>query len=462
MSEERFHCPVYEGDITDYYCAEISTGIYLGYFLNDGYPPLMDIKTASIRKARCQACDRCPKHYRRGNIPLKTAMHHLGFPEDFREIEEVLRQINEENGSIYISYRDDVIQLRQLSSGIQLWQEWDFQLDMVHDVQAHFASSNAMYLRSLSPVPGSRRGRMVKGRIEMEAFSRKGAKESLVSNVFVCPNLGIYKEEFFKSDDFIAQVTAFPDSLTCYENEAVYREQRTVALAEQSFVSGLSLNDCGVSGDENTALMTGMVESVRLLTNDLTGRPFYHVELGLLGLTFDLVSSPELFSRKPEPRNVIQGIFRLSARLIEYELNAYNFEIDVSLPLTAGRFEPIRHALLNLQPGEKLYCGIDPPLFDIVFLRAMGEVEGISVEFRLDPQENEAPEEEEADEDKKGGAGQEEVFQILRFFPVSKDMAVRIFVQTTVFLNPPSLDEAKDVTEEYLDKKDESREPEAR
>ena len=92
MSEEKFYCPVYEDMLDEYGCSEISVGIHLGRFLDDGIPFLMDIETALERKHRCHACPRCPEHFRpKGLLPQQMLMH-LGFPGDIKALEEALRQ----------------------------------------------------------------------------------------------------------------------------------------------------------------------------------------------------------------------------------------------------------------------------------------------------------------------------------------------------------------------------------
>ena len=49
QNEVEFYCPVYEGDISQYDCDEISTGIHRGSFVNDGLPFLMELETALSR-----------------------------------------------------------------------------------------------------------------------------------------------------------------------------------------------------------------------------------------------------------------------------------------------------------------------------------------------------------------------------------------------------------------------------
>lgn len=53
---DTFFCPVFEGEISDYDCGEISCGARNGYYLNDGLPYLMPIETVISRKKLCEKC----------------------------------------------------------------------------------------------------------------------------------------------------------------------------------------------------------------------------------------------------------------------------------------------------------------------------------------------------------------------------------------------------------------------
>lgn len=435
--QENFYCPVYEGDINDYDCDEISTGIHLGYFISDGLPFLMDIKTATRRKLRCHNCPRCPEQYRPQGIETARALRHLGFPDDAREAEEVLELAGTRADVPCTLWLEGRLCCLQLKSGIQLWQEMDLQNSQPHDTLPHFYTANAMYLQSGQPARFNKAGKLARSRFFAGARRRQGG-EALLSNSFSSPNLSIFKERFVQDGEYVAQVCAFPKRLVCFNNEEDYLKRREGRLAAESFVSGDALPGGEGENPGCEALLTGVVRAAARHSNELTGLPFYHLELSCLGLTFDVVAAPDLFLEEPCPGNVLQGVFSLSARVLDYHTPEFNLEMDVDTPLSAARFAPLAHGLRALQPGERLYCGLVTPLADIVFVRAKGEVEGLSVEFRLQKEKgNEAP------------------FRILRFYPVSRDMAVTIFEQTLVHHNPPDLGDAKDVTAEYTRKTDE-------
>lgn len=57
------------------------------------------------------------------------------------------------------------------------------------------------------------------------------------------------------------------------------------------------------------------------------------------------------------------------------------------------------------------------------------EVEGMSVEFKAQSEDGQNC--------------------ILRFYPLARDMADKIFLRTLVYEDPPSFENAKDVTAEY-------------
>lgn len=451
MSDASFYCPVYEGEISQYDCDEISTGIHRGRFVNDGLPHLMDIRLAIGRKLRCQACARCPAHYQPPGLPLMLQLKHLGFDGDLPPDKQLLRT---EDWLHYIvagmdghasEVRSGNISCYQLPSGIQLWLEWDPQLNMTHDWQAHFFTPNAMYLRADTIIRHDRPGQLVRSSFMAKLLREASQKDSLLRQPFFSPNLSMMKREAAGSGNLVAQVTAFPAKLTVFKDPEAYLAQREVELSTESFVSGLSMPGADPGNPGADALLTGIVEKVNTVTNELTSLPFYHIELKCLGLTFDLVADTSLFEQPPVPGNVLQGVCWLSARILDYGYTGYEFESDVTTPLTAARFEPYRLILQNLQPGERVFCGIDPPLNELVFIRAKGEVEGISVELREDPQ---VEEEEEAQEQE--AKADQPPFRIVRFYPVSRETAIQMFESTLVFQFPPRLANGTDVTDEYL------------
>ncbi len=438
MGKNVFYCPVYEGQIEEYDCVEISTAIHIGRFIDDGIPFIMSIETALKRKHRCFACPRCPQHFKPRGLQRSQTLCHLGFPKDIIELEESLKQFDNQAIWPCTNYRHGKIRCFQLPCGIQLWQEWEAQFQLMHDIQAHFFTSNAMYLSANRIIRHNKSGDQVKSIFTADLRRRKGDENSPLNSAFTSPNLSVFHDEFVLKGDFIAQITAFPAKVNCFDDVETYLREREINLAAESFVSGMAMPEADIDNPGADALLTGIVQAVHLITNEATGLPFYHLELKCLGFMFDVVAAPYMFQKKPERDNVLQGVCWLSARLLDYGYSGYQLELDVSTPMTAARFEPIRLALSNLQPGERLYCGIDAPLDDIVLIRAKGEVEGISVELRLEPQD-------EGEKDRNP-------FAIRRFYPVSKPMAIKIFEQTLVYHNPPCLGDAQDVTNEYLEK----------
>ena len=50
MEKKEFYCPVYDGMVEKYDCDEISCGVDLGRFINDGLPFLMPIEEVVRKK----------------------------------------------------------------------------------------------------------------------------------------------------------------------------------------------------------------------------------------------------------------------------------------------------------------------------------------------------------------------------------------------------------------------------
>lgn len=73
MDNKEFFCPVYEGNITQYDCDEITCGLKMGYFINDGVPPLVPMATIKSKEHLCYACDRNPnKDSQKSQEPIKS------------------------------------------------------------------------------------------------------------------------------------------------------------------------------------------------------------------------------------------------------------------------------------------------------------------------------------------------------------------------------------------------------
>lgn len=63
--EEKFFCPLYNGDVSEYDCDEIVYAAYTGRHLNDGIPFLLDIEVIIEKKDICFSCLKNPTNKRR-------------------------------------------------------------------------------------------------------------------------------------------------------------------------------------------------------------------------------------------------------------------------------------------------------------------------------------------------------------------------------------------------------------
>ena len=80
-------------------------------------------------------------------------------------------------------------------------------------------------------------------------------------------------------------------------------------------------------------------------------------------------------------------------------------------------------------------CDIIPALGNIELVRVKCEVEGMSVEFKV--------------------RNDDQGWQFLRFYPISREESIKVFERTLVYEDPPSMDNARDVTAVYQDEEDE-------
>lgn len=365
-------------------------------------------------------------------LNTSNALFHLGYPKDVLAQEESLVRTISAYWSEYVWYEDSRLFCCQMPNGIQLWQEWNPNEGVCCDISPHFFTHNGLYLKPDNMVRYCQPGMLVRSAFLAEARSKMKQEQTLARNMFASPNLSIFTKKIVQEEVLVAQVTAFPLSLICYKNAGEYRQRRKNRLHEESFVSGFGVENNTTDEPAPEALITGTVKSVTVITNDITDQPFYHIAMGCLGMVVDVVVNPVMFDTVPLPGMVIQGVFQLSARILDYGYDGGIMEMYIVNPLTSSQFEPIRSILSTLQPGGKIACYLRYPMDGIAVIRAKGEVEGISVEFRLETSDR-----------------QEEHWRFLRFYPLKREMAIKIFERSLIYRNPPQLDNAEDVTHKY-------------
>lgn len=435
QNEVEFYCPVYEGDISQYDCDEISTGIHRGSFVNDGLPFLMELETALSRRHRCHACERCPEKYRPQNRNSLNVLKHLGYPQgDADKVYAMVTDAINKHAVGHIQKMNGRFGCCQLPSGIQLWYEWDPQLDLLVDVQPHYATVNGVYMRVDTLNKSNNYGQLARSKVFARLWKIKAQEEVLVQSAIAAPNLNLYRDDYIR-DDPVVQVCAFPEELAYFDSVEEYKLRRNNKLAEESFVSGTAFDEFGRANMPDHAMITGVIKSATKVVNEETGLPFFHMEVSCLGIVFDIAAHPDLLPAFPREDAVVQGVFRLSAQVIDFWYTGYDFDITIETPLTMPRFETIRAALTNMQPGERLSCDLYSALDNIEQIRVKCEVEGMSVEFKV--------------------TDDEQNMRILRFFPIIREESIKVFMRTLVYEDPPLLDDALDVTGVYLDGGDE-------
>jgi hypothetical protein len=119
-----------------------------------------------------------------------------------------------------------------------------------------------------------------------------------------------------------AQIAAFAHEITVYGSIEAYDASDTSKprFASKSFIpSGLFSPDLEkTEPPEANAIFTGHVRQAEKRTNDLTGKPFYWLDVETLGGVFDVVIDFSLMDEIPTVGGVVSGSFWLSGRLIAY------------------------------------------------------------------------------------------------------------------------------------------------
>ena len=86
---DKKYCPLYEGEITQYDCHEISCGTKNNYIANDGLPPLVPIE--EIRKKR-QICLDC-QGIKASEIEIATSNNQSIKKENKMSEDEIRRRL---------------------------------------------------------------------------------------------------------------------------------------------------------------------------------------------------------------------------------------------------------------------------------------------------------------------------------------------------------------------------------
>ncbi|MGF1580216.1 MAG: hypothetical protein ACFCD0_12705 [Gemmataceae bacterium] len=150
--------------------------------------------------------------------------------------------------------------------------------------------------------------------------------------VFEAPDFRAYSDLKLPSMALV-QLSAFAQEATIFESLEAYENaqespspeqsngQEAPKLSPQSFVPvGLFPTE----GQEETipepiAMFTGVILEVELKENELSRHPYHYALVETFGGRLDVVIDPEVTNAPPIVGGIIQGMFWLSGRLMDYE-----------------------------------------------------------------------------------------------------------------------------------------------
>lgn len=115
------------------------------------------------------------------------------------------------------------------------------------------------------------------------------------------------------------RVTAFANRIQAFNTVAEFRDaqrnSRVVLEAESYIPYGVLKFTGDIKQTDPTAVFSGRVHHSAMLTNGLTGRPFYYLFVSTFGGTYDVVVDPRLLGSLPKVGEIVLGQYRLTGRL---------------------------------------------------------------------------------------------------------------------------------------------------
>ena len=217
--------------------------------------------------------------------------------------------------------------LYQQPDGFQCWFPLDDQ-NCALDFDVHFASAqhNTIKIRECLNHRVSERSGLYRCSIDLDEGDGYMIPDVPV-NLWL-PAVGMVAA-WEPGKTYQAQIVCIPKNIRMFSDKTEHghaAKEGTVSFAAEHFVPAgtFSPRDDDLDFEQNGwAILGGRVTRARRLTNPFNGLPYDHVQITSLGLHYDILAHPSMYTELPRPGNILHGMFMLSA---------FVWDMDAPLP----------------------------------------------------------------------------------------------------------------------------------
>ena len=207
----------------------------------------------------------------------------------------------------------------QAPSGAELWLQTDLE-GTVLGMTPHFRGDTRMKVGLVGRIERPNASQLDGALFAWAAPPGDDPGEGIYPFVFDVPNYRTHAELEIPSIQSV-QLAAFAEELQVYASEQAFLDFQQDAqppLASKSFLPiGLFTPDgAEVDPPQSRAILTGVIQETRQLTNTLTKAPFHWVNVETLGGNVDVLIDPEFIVDEPlKAGGILSGTFFLSGRI---------------------------------------------------------------------------------------------------------------------------------------------------
>ncbi len=206
--------------------------------------------------------------------------------------------------------------LYQPADGIQYWFPLNEKNEPL-DYSFHFASGKKKDIRvieCIQPEPGEMSGLY---RCEVDLVEKDGYPVPEVPINLYLPVAGLMGK-LTSGAQYKAQIACFAEDIKVYENQRVFDlviESGETKLALEHFIPTGTFRHEGDQDFEQSphSMLGGMVQTSRRLVNPVTSFEYDHLQITSMGMEYDILVDPEMYSVLPKPGAIIHGMFWMSA-----------------------------------------------------------------------------------------------------------------------------------------------------
>ena len=272
----------------------------------------------------------------------------------------------------------------RLQCGAELWVQFENGKHEIKDCTIHFRSANTIRL-AVCDIIRQDQSDPLSGKLKCRFMTDAGESDTgEFSAIFDVCNLCLYGD-IKENDLLIAQVAAFSYQITYYHDVATFEARHDKALPINAFASRIDRPSHYDYVPEAASILSGIISRVHHMVNEITGNPFYHLEVCCFDCVIDVVAYPELFYTEPQVGGILQGLFWFSVKIIRQDNKGVSIRECVSIPIATDDFSRVEYAIRSLRNRayEHLVVEIREPVEGIDFIQTAREGEGYRIEVGM-------------------------------------------------------------------------------